>query len=71
LTSIDSKSKIMKQRALIVVKEIFGKKLYKPASLISLLRVKESSECKSTYGFELPPTDLICLVVSVVNLGEN
>jgi hypothetical protein len=42
-----------------------------PGSQIILLRDEECSECKSTQGFELLPTDLICLVVSVVNLGKN
>jgi hypothetical protein len=42
-----------------------------PASLIRLLRDEVSSELKPKYGIELPTSIKICLVVSVVNLGEN
>jgi hypothetical protein len=44
----------MKQRALIAGREIFDIILYKPASLITLLRGKEGSQRKPKYGIELP-----------------
>jgi hypothetical protein len=40
----------MKQRALIAVKGIFGKLLYKPTSLTTLLRDEEKSQLKPKYG---------------------
>jgi hypothetical protein len=64
------KSKIMKQRALIAVKGIFGKLLYQPASLISLLRDEENSEWKPKYGIELPTSIRIIWVEAVENLGN-
>jgi hypothetical protein len=60
----------MKQRALIAVKEIFGIILYKPASLITLLRDKEGSQRKPKYGIELPASLQIIRVEAVENLGE-
>jgi hypothetical protein len=60
----------MKQRALIAVKEIFGIILYKPASLITLLRVKEGSQIKPKYGIELPASIRIIRDEAVENLGD-
>jgi hypothetical protein len=64
------KAEKMKQRALIGTKEIFGIILYKPASLIRLLRDEESSEWKPKYGIELLASTRIIRVEAVENLGN-
>jgi hypothetical protein len=60
----------MKQRALIAIKEIFGIILYKPTSLITLLRGKEGSQRKPKYGIELPASIRIIRDEAVENLGN-
>jgi hypothetical protein len=60
----------MKQRALIAVKGIFGKILYKPASLITLLRDEEQSQFQTKYGIELPASIRIVRVKTVENLSK-
>jgi hypothetical protein len=47
------KGKKLKQRALIGTKGIFGIMLYKPASIIRLLRDEERPQQKPKYGIEL------------------
>jgi hypothetical protein len=58
----------MKYCALNGTKVIFDIILYKPASLIRLFTGEERSKFQTKYGFELTPSDLICLVISVESL---
>jgi hypothetical protein len=60
----------MKQRALIAVEEIFGIILYKPASLITLLRDEDRIKFQTKYGIELLASIRIIRVEAVENLGN-